>query len=550
MDLILPPSVPQSVFDRALNDFAAVVGRDWVLSTEEDRTTYLDVYALGDGSDHIASAAVAPQSVEEIQAILRIANEYKIPLWPVSRGKNLGYGGSAPLVSGSVVLDLGRMKRIFEVNEKMGYVVIEPGVGFFDLFQHLHDNKIPLWISVPGNAWGSVIGNALERGLGYTPYGDNTSKLCGLEVVLPTGDLVRTGTGAMANSRSWHHYPYGFGPHWDQLFVQSNFGVVTQAGVWLMPEPEATMSVMIDLPMMEDITWFVEEMAKLRLRGVVEHPLLCRNYMAAAMVLSQRDQWHKRPGAIPDEVSKRIMAQFETGWWNTTLTLFGYRDVVKAHAEVVRRAVEPHLKKKLKFQSWRRGEPIKTSGAGIPDLFPLRIVNWRGGRGGHIDFSPIMPPDGKLALEQVRRMKGRFDEFGFDYHASFTLGQRHINNINIIVYDRDDRAMTGAARNLFKAIVADAARHGYVEYRTHLDFMSLVADTLDFNDRALWRLNEKVKDVLDPNGVWPPARTGSGQNPTGRTSRDRASIAFLGCHCAERTDLFGRRRGRRQKVAW
>ena len=77
MELILPPSVPQSVFDRALKDFAAVVGRDWVLSTDEDRTTYLDVYALGDGSDHIASAAVAPQSVEEIQAVLRIANEYK-----------------------------------------------------------------------------------------------------------------------------------------------------------------------------------------------------------------------------------------------------------------------------------------------------------------------------------------------------------------------------------------------------------------------------------------------------------------------------------------
>jgi 4-cresol dehydrogenase (hydroxylating) len=212
--LVLPPWISKDAYADALRGFEGVVGADWVLATEEDRVTYMDAYALGDGSDHVASAAVAPKSVEEVQAILRIANQYKIPLWPVSRGKNLGYGEAAPLVSGSVVLDLGRMKRILEVDEKRAYAVIEPGVSFFDLYQHLSDNRIALWLSVPGNAWGSVIGNALERGLGYTPYGDNTTKLCGLEVVLPSGELVRTGMGAMAASKSWRHYPFGFGPHW------------------------------------------------------------------------------------------------------------------------------------------------------------------------------------------------------------------------------------------------------------------------------------------------------------------------------------------------
>lgn len=88
MNLILPPAVSPAVFDRALRDFEGVVGREWVLATDEDRTTYMDAYAIGDGSDHAPSAAIAPQSVEEIQAILRIANTQKIPLWPVSRGKN------------------------------------------------------------------------------------------------------------------------------------------------------------------------------------------------------------------------------------------------------------------------------------------------------------------------------------------------------------------------------------------------------------------------------------------------------------------------------
>jgi FAD/FMN-containing dehydrogenase len=62
-----------------------------VLSTDEDRETYLDAYAPGDANQHVAGAAVGPQSTEEVQAIIRIANEHKVPLWPISRGKNLGY---------------------------------------------------------------------------------------------------------------------------------------------------------------------------------------------------------------------------------------------------------------------------------------------------------------------------------------------------------------------------------------------------------------------------------------------------------------------------
>jgi 4-cresol dehydrogenase (hydroxylating) len=508
MKLVLPPAVSPATFDRALRDFARIVGPDWVLSTDEDRTAYEDAYAIGDGSDHVAAAAVAPQTVEEIQAILRVANEHRLPLWPVSRGKNLGYGGTAPLVSGSVVLDLGRMKRILEVNEKIGYAVLEPGVGFFDLFQHLQDNRIKLWMSVPGNAWGSVIGNALERGLGYTPYGENTSKLCGLEVVLPGGDLVRTGMGAMANSQGWHNYPYGFGPHWDQLFVQSNFGVVTKAGLWLMPEPEATMRVTIDLPGPEDIGWFIDEMAQLRLHGVIQQPFVCGNYMRVATVFSQRDDWYQGPGPIPEEVTRAMMDHFHVGWWSTTLTLFGYPAAIRAQADVIRRAIEPHLKRPLKFDTWHRGEPIERSGAGVPSTLSLQIVNWRGGRGGHVGFSPVMPPDGKLALAQFHKMKKRFDQFGFDYYSSFTIGERHINNINLIIYDRDDKAMTQAARDLFNTMVADAAKDGYGEYRTHLSFMQPVADSYDFNNHAMRRLNETLKDVLDPNGILAPGKNG------------------------------------------
>src|SRR3989338_2830981 len=111
MQLVLPPGISASAFDSALRAFASVVGEKWVFQTDQDRDTYLDHFGF-DQAAHVASAAVAPGSAEEVQAIVRLANEHNIPLWPISRGKNFGYGSAAPVLSGSVVLDMSRMKKI------------------------------------------------------------------------------------------------------------------------------------------------------------------------------------------------------------------------------------------------------------------------------------------------------------------------------------------------------------------------------------------------------------------------------------------------------
>jgi hypothetical protein len=75
---------------------------------------------------------------------------------------------------------------------------------------------------------GSVIGNTVDRGVGYTPYGDHFGMHCGFEIVLANGEVMRTGMGAMPGSNTWQLFPYGFGPYADGLFTQSNFGIVTK----------------------------------------------------------------------------------------------------------------------------------------------------------------------------------------------------------------------------------------------------------------------------------------------------------------------------------
>lgn len=504
----LPPGLTQAALDRALRAFAGVVGKEHVLDDDVDRNTYRDVFQAPEEKRHHPAAAVAPASVAEVQAILRLANRHRVPLWPESRGKNLGYGGSAPAMNGTVVLDLSRMNRILDVDAGRGHCLLEPGVGFFQLWQHLQDNRIPLWITTPANAWGSVIGNALDRGIGYTPYGENTAQLCGLEVVLPNGELVRTGMGAMRNSSTWALAKYGFGPAWDQMFVQSSFGVVTKANLWLMPEPEATLSLNFNLPDKEDIVWALDLLAELRLRRAIDSSVTIGNYMRVVTMTTQRKEWYDGPGPLPEDVVQNIKNKLGIGWWTFTINLFGYEDVIRAQARVIRQAFAARLKSDIGERSWRRGEPLDKSALLQPSVRFLQVINWWGGRGGHMGFSPVLPIDGKAAYAQFEATRKRYDEAGLDHYGGFTMGERYLTNVNQIIYDKDNQDMIRRAHQLFSTLIADAAKAGYSEYRTHLTYMDRVAATFDFNRHALRRLNETVKDAIDPQGIIAPGKSG------------------------------------------
>ena len=86
---------------------------------------------------------------------------------------------------------------------------------------------------------------------------------CGMEVVLANGELVRTGMGALPNSKTWQQYKYGFGPYVDGIFSQSNLGVVTKMGFWLYPEPEAFLSGNVVVGKHDDLFALVEIFANL-----------------------------------------------------------------------------------------------------------------------------------------------------------------------------------------------------------------------------------------------------------------------------------------------
>jgi len=508
--LHLPPRVSPKTFDAMLTASAGVVGKDWVMASDADRDAYSDVYAPGSSEEWPAGAAIAPASVEEVRAIVRLANEHKTPLWPVARGKNLGYGAAAPRLAGSIVLDLGRMNRILELDSKLSYCVVEPGVGFFDLYDAIQRAKAPLWLSVPGNAWGSVLGNALDHGIGYTSYGLHARNLCGIEAVLPDGDLVRTGMGAMEGNPSWHLFPFSYGPTFDLAFTQSNLGVVTKAGVWLQPAPETSLEIVWDIPNEEDIAWVIDTIAPLKISGLIDQNVFVPSWLGKMVLKGQRKDFWDKPGAIPEWRVTELLKQYKLGYWQVALRLYGEEPVVKARAEVVKAAMKRHLDAAPAEHWWRTGDPIGQyeTTMGVPSAVPLQMSDWIGGRGAHMGFSPVVPATGKHVMDQLKRSRKIIADHDVDFYASFTIGGRFANNINMLMYDRDQPDMVANMRKLFDALISETAKAGYAEYRTHLGWMDPVAETFGFNNQALRRMTEKVKTALDPNGVIAPGKQG------------------------------------------
>ena len=148
----VPPGVSASDFAAAIKEFEEAVGKEWVFTSDEDVALYSDAYSpfMGEPEERVASAAVAPDSVEQVAENCPdspTATRFRSTRSPP--GKNLGYGGSAPMLSGSVVLDLKRMNRILEVSERNAYALVEPGVSYFDLYRYIQEKGLKLWVDVP-----------------------------------------------------------------------------------------------------------------------------------------------------------------------------------------------------------------------------------------------------------------------------------------------------------------------------------------------------------------------------------------------------------------
>lgn len=529
--------------DDALRAWTQQLGSARVLRSSEALAPY--TYSTASSST-TPSAVVKPLSTEEVVEVVKTARIFRVPLYPISRGRNWGYGDACAVRPGQVVVDLSGMNRIIHVDEELAYAVIEPGVTQGQLAAHLAELKSRLWVDCTGAGPDtSIVGNVLERGYGHSPYGNRFETVSGMQVVLSDGSIVRTGFGDYPGAETAYLYPYGIGPYVDGIFTQSNLGIVTRMGLWLMPASERVDYFVCSVTEHEDIEEVIDQLRLLRMNGSLRSVVHIANDLR--MISGNITYPGERTSGkvpLPPAVRRELRAEFGIGAWTVGGALHGTARSVRAARWTLRRRLNGRgrsltflSERKLAFGErlarglWRLGwarrfrDRISSARAlfdlnrGCPSALFLTGAYWRK-RGGlppgfPNDADPAADNCGLLWLSPVLPMRGRdvshlhhlleplFAEYGFDLFVTLSmLTDRALGAVLTISYDKDDPDESSRAYACYRACFEAAMKAGYIPYRVGIQSMGDIGGP----EQSSWRLVQQLKQALDPEGIIAPGR--------------------------------------------
>jgi FAD/FMN-containing dehydrogenase len=179
-----------------------------------------------------------PANIEQLQEIVRYANEVHLPIVPYSSGTNC-MGGAVPSIGG-ILVDLSGMKKISEFSSHFWHVTVEPGVTFLELQKEiLKENlrvQVPLHTPPSASVLTAYLDRAVAPGAGDFIYGNE--QIQDFRVVLPGGDNFTIGNPAMPNAP--HCHPMGPGLNFYRLFMcaQGTMGICYEMNLRLIPLPK------------------------------------------------------------------------------------------------------------------------------------------------------------------------------------------------------------------------------------------------------------------------------------------------------------------------
>jgi len=526
----------------ALNAWVERLGPDRVLSGGSAAEAY---GSNAIGAERRIPAAIRPADTDEVAAIVRVAAKHRIPLYPISTGRNWGYGSALPVADDCVVVDLSGLDRILDLDEELGLVTVQPGVTAGMLLDKLRERDLPWLVPVTGaGPHCSLLGNALERGYGITPHADHFGALTSLTAVLPDGVIYRPALRGLGGDLVDRVFKWGVGPYLDGLFTQSGFGIVTEATFVLAPRPShvegflATVAVRRDL---ESAVLAVRDLLR-ELGGVIGSINLMNGQRMLSMFGDYPRDQVGSDGVLPRGAVDRLLAGHRMGPWTIGGVIYGHDRLAAAARRRIRERLDGSAKE-VRFFTRRRIDRARSllgrlpfgfarrlvpqldrlaegfkAAEGAPSDLALNLCYWkcgeRPGDGRPLDpardgcgliwYSPLVPMKPDIVRTYVEMVTRTCPRHGIEPLITLTsLSAACFDSTVPLLFDGRSDDEAARARDCYRELFEGGRELGCVPYRVGVEHMGLVGGSD--------RLGAVLKTALDPDGILAPGRYGPGR---------------------------------------
>lgn len=476
--------------------------------------------------------ALRPTCSEQVQHVVKIAQRFSIPIYPISTGHNWGYGTSVPVRSFGAIVDLSAMNKIIAFDRELGVVTLEPGVTQGELSEYLQSRSLPFMVPVTGAGPScSILANALERGFGVTPITDHFGAIISMKVVLPDGEIYESYTRTFDAAGVAQAFKWGTGPYLDGLFSQSNLGIVVDASIALQARAERSGVLFFALDTNQDV-----EKAAVQIRQLLAAAgqnigainVMSRSRVECMMSGAQKMSGHVGGRSLP------------AGAWFGFGSVYGSKEHFRATCRFVRRCLRGHVRqiriftsgdiKRLRWLSalatkagWpqlngfvdRLQSAIDIVG-GFPSTVALPLAYTKSGHArdknalnpagdgcGLFWYSPIVPMRSGVVAQFIEFAERTCSKHGLLAPITLTtLSPRCYASTIPLLFDRSNPDAERRARICFAELYEEGLALGFVPYRIGSQFMP----ALERNDAAVGPVVKAIKSVLDPNQVLAPGR--------------------------------------------
>jgi 4-cresol dehydrogenase (hydroxylating) flavoprotein subunit len=295
----------------------------------------------------------------------------------------------------------------------------------------------------------------------------------------------------------------------DALFAQSNYGIVTKAGVWLMPAPPSARGFVFSFPDDRDLGRAVDVAGRLKLTGAIPSTVSIANDLFCLAVEATSPYPTGTPGHPPFSDADR--AEFrrlhDVGAWSVIGCVYGSGEELPAKLERLSQefaatgdvAYLPEEEAQMRKAFAYRFAVAK----GIPDETELDVYNLHP-NGSSLYFLPSVPFLGNYALEAMDLSRAICTAHGFAYTCQFLCSARSMRKTQPIIFDADDEDGRRRVRKCFAELIDVFADAGYLVSRPPAAFQPDVMNRLGLHAE----LSCAVKGAFDPNGVIDPGRYG------------------------------------------